>query len=571
MSYIADQPISAKINHDALLARAKMSDAEYNDWVTLEARNHFDLFRREIRPNATWGWWTQEIAWQLQRFYNDMVDGKRPKLAISAPPQHGKSWAATDFIAYVAGKLPDRKTIFGSYSDDLGVRTNNDLQRIITGEPFKRIFPGTKISEEAVSSGGFDRWKRNSSLIEFINHQGSFRNTTVSGQINGLELHFGVIDDPLKGREEARRVNARNKVWDWFADDFLSRFAKDAALLVVMTRWDVDDLLGRYMERFPELRMLRYPAIAEHDERFRRKGEPLFPELKPLDFLLDRKKLLTQPSWESIYQQHPIVVGGGQFPIEKLKVLPYFDTSKITHSIRYWDKAASDTEDAAFTAGVLMHAMKDGSFVISHVARGQWTALVREQKIRTWTEADAAQFTNYEIYCEQEPGSGGKESAEATIRHLAGYRVYADKVTGHKEIRAEPLAAQVQGGNVHLVAGEWVTDFLDELEVFPSGKWKDQVDAASGAFSARGGPPPISCSEDSEPRDEAACALIWSGGKTPATEGNNAPRATAGASRLASEGTSRPLTQRFPCASQALGREAAVVTKPHNMIKSSPR
>jgi hypothetical protein len=74
--------------------------------------------------------------------------------------------------------------------------------------------------------------------------------------------------------------------------------------------------------------------------------------------------------------------------------------------------------------------------------------------------------------------SGGKESAEATIRHLAGYSVYADKVTGHKEVRCEPFAAQVQGGNVHLVAGEWVTDFLDELEVWPSGRWKDQVDAA---------------------------------------------------------------------------------------------
>jgi hypothetical protein len=401
MSYIADAPISAKLGGVDCL-----SDVELTDAKTLLARDNFGVFRRQIRPNMIWGWWTQEVAWQLQRFYNEMVDGRRPKLAISSPPQHGKSWAATDFIAYVAGKQPDRKTIFGSYSDDLGVRTNNDLQRIFMSEPFKKIFPGTRISEDAVATGS-DRWKRNSSLIEFIGREGSFRNTTVSGQINGLELHFGVIDDPLKGREEARRLNARNKVWDRFADDFLSRFAKDAALLVVMTRWDVDDLLGRYMERFPELRMLNYPAIAEHDERFRRKGEPLFPELKPLDFLRDRKKLLTQPSWESIYQQHPIVVGGGQFPIEKLKVLPFFDTSKITHSIRYWDKAASDTEDAAFTAGVLMHAMKDGSFVISHVARGQWTALVREQKIRTWTEADAAQYSNYEIYCEPRTWFGG--------------------------------------------------------------------------------------------------------------------------------------------------------------------
>jgi hypothetical protein len=270
MSYIADEPISARLDSDNFLAKLNLSNAEYNDVAILNAREDFGLFRKQIRKGMIWGWWTQEVAWQLQRFYEDMVAGRRPKLAISAPPQHGKSWAATDFIAYVAGKMPDKKTIFGSYSDDLGVRTNNDLQRIIMGEPFRRIFPGTRISSETTT--GSDRWKRNSSLIEFINHQGSFRNTTVSGQINGLELHLGVIDDPLKGREEARRLNARNKVWDWFADDFLSRFAKDAALLVVMTRWDVDDLLGRYIGRFPDVRMLNYPAIAEYDEQFRRKG-----------------------------------------------------------------------------------------------------------------------------------------------------------------------------------------------------------------------------------------------------------------------------------------------------------
>jgi hypothetical protein len=371
-------PALSPYDSDTLL-RSNLSDAEYNDVAILEARKDFGLFRRLIRKDMIWGWWTQEVAWQLQRFYNDMVAGRRPKLAIAAPPQTGKSWAATDFIAYVAGKMPDKKTIFGSYSDDLGVRTNNDLQRIIMGAPFRKIFPDTKISDET-SVTGSDRWKRNSTLIEFINHQGSFRNTTVSGQINGLELHLGVIDDPLKGRAEAHSVNARNRAWDWFADDFLSRFAKDAALLVIMTRWHVDDIIGRYMDRFPDVRVLSYPAIAEHDEVFRRKGEALFPELKPLEFLLERKKLLTQPSWESLYQQHPIVVGGGQFPIEKLRVLPVFDQSKVTNSIRYWDKAASDSDDAAFTAGVLMHAMSDGSFVISHIARGQWSARQRRAR-----------------------------------------------------------------------------------------------------------------------------------------------------------------------------------------------
>jgi predicted phage terminase large subunit-like protein len=168
-----------------------------------------------------------------------------------------------------------------------------------------------------------------------------------------------------------------------------------------------------------------------------------------------------------MYQQHPIVVGGGQFPIEKMKVLPVFDRSKITHTIRYWDKAgtdASDNADAAFTAGALMHAMSDGTYVLSHMVRGQWSALDRETKIKTWTEADASTYSSYEVYVEQEPGSGGKESAESTIRNLAGFRVYADKVTGEKVIRAEPFAAQVQGGNIFLVAGDWVGAWYDECE-----------------------------------------------------------------------------------------------------------
>ena len=62
-------------------------------------------------------------------------------------------------------------------------------------------------------------------------------------------------------------------------------------------------------------------------------------------------------------------------------------------------------------------------------------------------------------------------------------RACADKVTGSKETRAEPFEAQVQAGNVHLVAGAWVQDFLDECERWPRGKYRDQVDAAAGAFN----------------------------------------------------------------------------------------
>ncbi|SRR5216683_4126576 len=96
--------------------------------VRFNARENFKAYRKTLRPNMLESWWTDQVAEALQKFYEDLIAGKRPRLAIGAPPQHGKSWAATDFMSWVAGKNLDLKIIFASYSDDLGMRTNLDLQ-----------------------------------------------------------------------------------------------------------------------------------------------------------------------------------------------------------------------------------------------------------------------------------------------------------------------------------------------------------------------------------------------------------------------------------------------------------
>jgi predicted phage terminase large subunit-like protein len=254
---------------------------------------------------------------------------------------------------------------------------------------------------------------------------------------------------------------------------------------MIMTRWHLDDPVGRFIERFPEAKILRYPAIAEEDEKNRRKGEALFPEHKSLPFLIERRRMMTKAGWESEYQQNPIVVGGGIFPIDKLDIIPSIDRKKIRASVRYVDKAGTK-DGGAYSAMVLMHRTHDKQYIVEDVVRGQWSALEREQRLRQAAQIDKTLCpAGYTVWVEQEPGSGGKESAENTIRNLAGFSVKADKVSGQgsKETRAEPFAAQVQGGNVALKAAAWNRDFMDELESFPSGKFKDQVDAASGAFN----------------------------------------------------------------------------------------
>jgi len=114
------------------------------------------------------------------------------------------------------------------------------------------------------------------------------------------------------------------------------------------------------------------------------------------------------------------------------------------------------------------------------VKRGQLGADEREKLILNTAKADGHNVT---IGVEQEPGSGGKESAEGTVKRLKGYTVITDRPVGDKIYRADPLSTQVNWGNVLLLVGEWVDRYVEEFKLFPLGKYKDQVDASGGAFA----------------------------------------------------------------------------------------
>jgi predicted phage terminase large subunit-like protein len=176
--------------------------------------------------------------------------------------------------------------------------------------------------------------------------------------------------------------------------------------------------------------------------------------------------------------QKPTPPGGGMFKIENLNVVDSLPAN-ITNTVRYWDKAGS-TNGGAFTVGIKMAITQSGKLIVLDIKRGQWAAEVREKIIRQTAEADGSVV---KIYIEQEPGSGGKESAEATIRNLMGYSCYADRPVGDKAFRADPFSVQVNNGQVLLLRGDWNKGYTDELQYFPFSTYKDQVDASSGAFS----------------------------------------------------------------------------------------
>ena len=461
--------------------RSPLAQEEFLTRDLLAARENFWEYRIAMNPRFILRdmWFPRNLARKLRKFYEDFKAGKRPVLLIETPPQHGKSLTVIDFIAWACGHDPHLRVIYASFSSRLSVRANLRMQRALDDPKYQILFPETTIAPKMSGIA-----LRNHDILEFIGTDGYFRNTTVEGSVTGEGLDICVIDDPIKGRLEANSQLNRDKVWAWFIDDVFSRFSDQGAMLMIMTRWHLDDPAGRMMERFADrVSVARYPAIAEQHEKYRREGAPLFPELKSLEFLNQRRQAMTLSSWMALYQQSPIIIGGGIFPLDKIEVIPERPALKHVVSVaRYWDKAGS-AGAGAYSAGVLMLRMRDGTFVVADVRRGQWSALDRERVIKQTATVDHQLYPITKIYVEQEPGSGGKESAEASVRMLAGYTVEADRVSGSKEVRADPFAAQWQAGNVRLVAASWNRDYLDEHEHFPNGKYLDQVDASSGAFN----------------------------------------------------------------------------------------
>ena len=170
-----------------------------------EARESFWAYRRFMNPKMKVGWWQKEMAAELQLFYEQLSAGKRPKLVIEAPPQHGKSKMSVEFITWVAGKNPDLKTIYTSFSERLGVRANLQTQRILESERFKKVFPDTQINSVGMSAGDAKNATRNREMLEYVGRDGFFRNTTVRGSITGESLDIGVIENAALGHQELVR------------------------------------------------------------------------------------------------------------------------------------------------------------------------------------------------------------------------------------------------------------------------------------------------------------------------------------------------------------------------------
>ena len=413
---------------------------------------------------------------ELVASYLDRVlTGEIKRLMIIAPPQHGKSeLASVRFPAYWLGRRPDDPVIVTSYAASLAYSKSRYARQVVESQEFAELFPGIATNRE---SRAVDHWELEPP------RRGALLAAGVGGPITGHGAMLGIIDDPVENWEQAQSEAYRNRAWDWYRGTFRTRIWEDGAILLIMTRWHEADLAGQLLARDEgEWTVLRLPALSEGDgdPLGRPEGEPLSPGRYSKQELESLQRDVGSLAWASEYQGTPRAPEGNRFKRYWFEIVP--GSAAQAFRVRYWDKAGT-RDGGDWTAGVLMSWVPGSYWYVEDVVRGQWSSLERETVIRRTAEADSDRYGPVEIWLEQEPGSGGKDSAEYTIRNLAGFAAYAERASGTKEVRAEPFAAQCEAGNVKLVRGDWNERYLDELTVFPNGLHDDQVDASSGAFN----------------------------------------------------------------------------------------
>ena len=179
-------------------------------------------------------WFHALIADKCQRLYDGTLGTNR--LMLFVPPQHGKSEIVSrKFPAWALGVNPRLKIVGSSYSADLALQFSRSIQRTIESDEYGEVFPKTLINSQGV--GGDKRgWVRRIDLFETVGFGGFYKAVGVGGSLTGTPADIGIIDDPVKDAMEAYSPTARDRVWNWYTDVFLTRLHNNSKQLLIMTR-----------------------------------------------------------------------------------------------------------------------------------------------------------------------------------------------------------------------------------------------------------------------------------------------------------------------------------------------
>ena len=390
--------------------------------------------------------------------------GEYSRLMVYMPPGSAKStYASVIFPAWYLGRHPEGSVIAASHTEELAERFGRRVRNLVASEAHRNVF-GVGVAADRKSVG---EWETEAG--------GEYYAAGVGGSITGRRADLGIIDDPMRGREDADSERARETAWQWYVNDFLPRLKPGASQIVIMTRWHEDDLGGRLLGReVSKWRVVELPMEAlPSDPLGRKPGERLWPEWFTAEMVETAKR--DPRAWNALYQQRPVVEEGDYFKLEWFA--PFVNLPENVTCYGASDYAVTDgggdyTEHGVFAIDPL------GTVYIIDWWRGQTVTDI-------WIERQCDLILKHQPLCWFGEKGVIEKAVTPYLRHRMNERraycriEWLPSVT-EKTARARSFQALASMNKVMVpVEAPWKAELLGQLTRFPAGKYDDGVDVCS--------------------------------------------------------------------------------------------
>lgn len=246
----------------------------------------------------------------------DLEDGVIEFYGLSMPPRVGKSTICIFFLAWIIGRRPDSHNAMSGHSGILADGFFSEVFNLTTSEDytFSEIFPDVKLESKSAEKNELNY--NTPDRFSTLTCRGI--DGTWTGGVDISEDGYLYVDDLIRDRKESlspRRLESR---YQDYLNVLVDRKNDGSKELMVGTRWNVMDPLGRVEKEYkndPRYRFRKIPALNE-------KGESNFDY--PVNgfstqYYLDMKKKLDKNEWEAKFIQRPFVREGLLFPADSLR------------------------------------------------------------------------------------------------------------------------------------------------------------------------------------------------------------------------------------------------------------
>lgn len=396
-----------------------------------------------------------------------VASGEVSRLMLFLPPGSAKStYASILFPPWFLAANPAASIIAASHTAELAERFGRRVRNLIAGHT---LTLGLSLAADAHAAGRFETAAG-----------GEYFAAGVGGAITGRRADLAIVDDPVRGREDADSPAIRDKIWDWFRSDLYSRLKPGARIVLIQTRWHEDDLAGRLLADATAggdaWEVVNLPALAEAaDPIGRAPGEALWPEWEDAPALARKRRAIGAREWSALYQQRPAPAEGAYFRSEWLRryaSAPPRETMRVYGASDY----AVTASGGDYTVHLLVGLDPARRMYLLDLWRAQtgsdawieaWCDLVLAWQPLEWAE-EAGQIN---------AAVGPFLQRRARERGAACYRRQFPSRTD-KAIRAQSIRGRMAMEGLYLPANApWLADFEAELLRFPAGRHDDQVDA----------------------------------------------------------------------------------------------